>query len=739
MRSIRTSAPAALPGEIYLTDAGRQGIFTADDNDKQSPDDSAMVLVTNSGKRFRRVTNNGTVDARWFGAVPGDGLDDWAAIQKAVDFCTNFGDKYTTVHLGPGVYTISQPIMLYRLAGNGYGFHSTNLEGESSFWESSGNGTTIQCTFKDKFAIGVQLGKGNKIRRLKIIGGFKPPFKDVFSFYQSTFEEFKDPTCRDSGFSPYAGIVIDPFSNSASQIPADGGYPGYRSWYRGTGAVSGSTGIDIEDVFISNFVVGVCSSPNSFTRNAELTLINKIQFNNTKLCISGSQDQEKDNVVSNLGCWGTTHTVFATGLYGACTPGNWYVENVNIAGYVNRLVYNNQAGYFGSHFRNVFAESLGCLGLIFSNQGTTFESSELGFAYYTDWSGEYTYPQIDCSGVTFIGCNFRMYGTFKPVTIHGSSTYIGCSFETVPFANYAVSNYPTFINTFVQGSACPLGLSGSRSMYPAEASQCHSYGHYRISSNQVSLTTDNAQPAMAYPIDLTGGGITLQITTDNKGIRSAVVELKPDQAGRLKKGDVICNSPGESIQAILGTVTAVTANSYTLSYIPSLIKGNVRLYPSVFLPLYTISFLGDMTAGSDQITNVRADFGDFQQFISRGGLMYCSRFINTQSNESWRRSLFRVVSYDAASRTIRLDQRATRTVEGVYFSNANAVKDVHLEDFGEGLTSLKKNESDMLLQQGGHIFTRDSTGNLTSYLVTKSGYYNAPANHDTRQADWKKE
>ncbi|WP_431212369.1 hypothetical protein ACQ86N_42740 [Puia sp. P3] len=47
--------------------------------------------------------------------------------------------------------------------------------------------------------------------------------------------------------------------------------------------------------------------------------------------------------------------------------------------------------------------------------------------------------------------------------------------------------------------------------------------------------------------------------------------------------------------------------------------------------------------------------------------------------------------------------------------------------------------SDMLLQQGGRIFTRDADGNPETYLVTKSGYYNVSASHDSRQAEWRKE
>jgi pectate lyase-like protein len=734
MNELRTARTAVQYNEVYIADAGRQGVFRADAADNRSADDSSMVLVAAGGRRFKRETVNGTVDVRWFGAIAGDGGDDQPAIQKAVDFCTAHGNQYSTVHFGPGIYLIARPIILYKWNGT-YAFHSTNLEGESSFWESSGNGTIIQCTFKDKFAIGIQLGKGNRISRLRITGGFKPPFKDKYSFYQMSFGDFRDPSCRDTDFSPYAAIVIDPFSNSAAQLPTDGGYPGYASWYRGNGSWSGSTGIGIEDVSINGFVVGVCSSPNAFTRNAELTNINKIQFSDTKLCISGSQDQEKGNVVTNLGCWGVTHTIFATGLYGAHTPGNWYVENANIAGFVNRFVYNLQNGYFGSHFRNIFAESLGRLGAIFSHQGTTFESSELGFAYYNIEAGQYLSPQIDCSGVTFIGCNFRMYGTFLPVTIHGSSTFDGCSFEAVPFADYAGHDYPTFVNTFVQFNQCPLGISGSRTILPAEAWQCHAYGQNTITSGAAALTTDNAAPAVAYPIDLMGGPTLLHITVQD-GIRSAMIGLTPDAAGRVRKGDVICPDPDDESQGIMGAVTAVTADNFTLSYIPSWVKEGRKYYLHVFLALRTLTFLGDMTAGSNRITNVKVDFGDPGRFITLGGLMQCNKFVNKQCNPVWRRSLFRIVSYDAAARTLTLDQRATRTAAGVYFSNTNAVKDLHLENYGEGFSFLERYNTDMLVQQGGRIFTTDTAGNTVRYLVTKSGYYNASANHDQRQGEW---
>ena len=739
MTSLRTATPPGLSGNVFITDGGRQGFFAEAPGDSQTPDDSSMTLVTGRGVRYKRVTVDGVVDARWFGAIPGDGKDDWEAIQKAVNFCTAHGDKYTTVHLSPGLYLISQPILLYYWGGTGYGFHSTGLEGESSFWESSGNGTVIQCTFKDKFAIGIELGKGNRIRKLRILGGFKPPFTNKFNFYHSSFEQFTDPSCRDQNFSPYAGIVIDPFSNSATQIPADGGYPGYTSWYRGAGGVNGSTGISIEDVSINGFVVGICSSPNSFTRNAELTYINKVQFADMKLCIAGSQEQEKGNVVSNLGCWGTVHTVFATGLYGAHTPGNWYVENANIAGYVNRLIYNPQSGYFASHFKNIFSESLGRLGTIYSSQGTIMEASELGFAYYTEHTGEYVSPEIDCSGVTFIGCNFRMYGTFKPVTINGSSTFIGCSFEAVPFADYVTGNYPSFVHCNIGGYTNLLGVTGVYNMYPIDAWKSYAYGNYSISRMAATLKIDNARPAAAYPLDLSGATTALKIT-EAGGIRSATVALSPEQSGRVRSGDIICTNPEDRTQGVIGTVTAVTPTGFTISYIPSWVVSGQGYYLSIFLPLHNMTFLGDMTAGSKQITNVQIDFGNMNEFVARGGLMFCNKFVNTRAKEEWRASLFRIVAYDAATRTVTLDQQATMTTPGVYFSNGNAIKEVHVEDYTDGFSYLDVHDANELLQDGGRLFTRDaSSGRTVTYRVTRSGFYNAKVTHDPRQAEWVRE
>jgi hypothetical protein len=742
MPALRALTTRTAPGSIYyLAETGKQGFFQEDPSDHITPDDSVMTVVTLAGDRFKRVTTGGTVNAAWFGAIPDDGKDDQAAIQRALDFCTAHSSRYGTVHLDAGIFTLDGPLLLYRWTGASYAFQSTNLEGESSFWPASGSGTMLQCKFKDKFAVGVQLGKGNRITHIKITGLFHPPYKDARHFYNMSFEEFRDSTCRDSDFSPYSGIVIDPFSNSVNQLPKDGGYPGYRAWYRGTGQRSGSTGIQIEDVSIDGFVIGVCSSPNSFTRNAELTYINKIQFSNTKLCISGSEDQEKGNVVTNLGCWGVTHTIFATGLYGARTPGNWTIENANIAGSVNRLIYNPQAGYFGSHFKNIFAESLGRLGTIYSNQGTVFESSELGFAYYTSDDHQYLYPQLDCSGVTFIGCDLRMYGTFKPVTISGSPNFIGCAFETVPFANYASGGpCPTFTRCTVGDWKTALGVSGTQEIYQPNVCQSFAYGTYSVSSGIARLTVDNAQPAMAYPLHSSGAVTAIRATENSGGFREAKVAIARGEAGRIKKGDVICTGPEDYKQGIIGTVSNLAAGEVTIDYVPTWVQDGEPFHLSIFLPMVNMAFLGDMREGSNVITNVTVDMGDLDTFIQLGGLMRCSQFIDQKSDPPYQASMFRILSYNAAARTVTLDRPAARTMQGVFFSNSDAVKDIHSEHLGSGFSYLDKNGASAILEAGGHIYVRDPASGLTlAYRVIQSGYYNAAHYNDPRQARWQRE
>jgi len=84
MRALSTSVLDADYTYIVRA-AGVNGNFRYDATDTWSADDSAMVIVTGSGKRFKRVTD-GYLNAAWFGAIPDDGVDDSWAFQKMFNY-----------------------------------------------------------------------------------------------------------------------------------------------------------------------------------------------------------------------------------------------------------------------------------------------------------------------------------------------------------------------------------------------------------------------------------------------------------------------------------------------------------------------------------------------------------------------------------------------------------------------------------------------------------------------------
>ena len=363
---------------------------------------------------------------KWFGAT-GNNTDDYTAIQRSINTCIK--NNIRTVYLPAGRYKISRPLIILDPAGS---FCTVEITGESSFWDAN-MGSEIYPTFNNTFAIGVQNGKGCKIRKLKINGLFTPPYtNDRKKFFTTAFADFKDNVCRDSRYSPYAAIVIDPFTNLTGQLPADGGYPALASYYgkfNNFSTQTGSTGMEIEEMSINNFVVGICSSPNGFTRNAEITIINKIQFENCKLCISGGQDQEKANVVSNIYCWGGTHTVFGTDLYGGPRmAGNWNIDHANIAGAVVRFIFNDQHGYFPTYVSHVFAESLGTWGTINSELACEISDCHIDFEYPAV-AGLQTLITSWGENIVYRSCNFRYYGEKTPLKVEGNCVFDHCYFS----------------------------------------------------------------------------------------------------------------------------------------------------------------------------------------------------------------------------------------------------------------------------------------------------------------------
>lgn len=83
LAQVRAMTRTDAPGYIYLSDAGKQGVFNLDLADHATADNTGMVLVTAAGRRYRRQYS-GPVSAGWFDVRTND--DDISAeLQAAVN------------------------------------------------------------------------------------------------------------------------------------------------------------------------------------------------------------------------------------------------------------------------------------------------------------------------------------------------------------------------------------------------------------------------------------------------------------------------------------------------------------------------------------------------------------------------------------------------------------------------------------------------------------------------------
>jgi len=245
-----------------------------------------------------------TIDPVIFGAKGNGIADDTKAIQAAIDSAIKVNG---TVWM-PDKYLTTFPLIACKWdsVNNKYVTYTIRIIGRSRMWDVGGI-SQITYTGKDGFALGIHLGKGCVIEGLNIQGKYVSPVMTTQQFFQSTYQAYGDSTVSNKQYAPHAGLVIDPFRDT---IPPDGGYTALKKYYRGKGGTGGSTGFTINNITFNNLNLGLIFSPNGQTANCELMNVYDIRIYNTRGGIVGCQAQEKSMKLSNINCWGRTHTLF---------------------------------------------------------------------------------------------------------------------------------------------------------------------------------------------------------------------------------------------------------------------------------------------------------------------------------------------------------------------------------------------------------------------------------------------
>ncbi len=223
--------------------------------------------------------------------------------------------------------------------------------------------TVLCANFVDRPAVIFQLNRNSILRNLGIQG------KNTTPFYSPTIPtdnaaDYILAGCPVGHQSPYCGIAIDPFTAS---LPADGGYAGMGSYY-GTGpAGSGSSGIQFENVYIQEFVVGVALSTAGVSQGDLIIFKNtQINFCDTGLVCGNSQSR---NWIFKQGSIAWCRQGFDTINYGAGAgmPANPSVIEDSIFGEIYRIfALNNQSP---TTVRSCYAESIKTLGQFGKNIG----------------------------------------------------------------------------------------------------------------------------------------------------------------------------------------------------------------------------------------------------------------------------------------------------------------------------------------------------------------------------------
>ncbi len=407
------------------------------------------------------------INVKWFGAK-GDGQsDDWPYIQKAINYILDNSAAARTLYFPPGRYVIGRPLLIARFTGNSYKQASISLIGPANSKNISAGYAALAPTFNNTFAIGIQLGKGVLIKDLMITGRFTfPNSLNPIQVDTLAFNEWKDGSTRDNRLSPYAGIVIDPFSDAAVYDRKEDMYPGLHPYYCPNLGRGGSTSVQVVGCSIRNFVVGVMITPSN-QQNGELIDVIDCDISGNKVAYSMGQAQSKECHVVRLKCWQPTHTVFDNMHYGfghADGAGIPMVDGVNIAGHVKQLCSIHAASFSGS-FRNVYAEGLFRLGFVGGLATVSFEDCQIDFA--TQDRG-IPYPDfvVQGSGASFRDCILRFYPGVPGARLLLSGTnnqYEGGVMNAPPIAvninNEGIYSNPAFRHVMMYYSGGILGSS----------------------------------------------------------------------------------------------------------------------------------------------------------------------------------------------------------------------------------------------------------------------------------------
>ncbi len=392
------------------------------------------------------------IDVRSFGAK-GDGVtDDAAAINRAIAAC-QASPLGKVVRIPVGRYKISSPILIVpRSRGEQPSLSLIGADLPAPL-ASRTHASVLLPTFNDLPAVIIHRARGVHVANLVIFGLNQFEEKVTKGYPKSMSGMMKEENfivggCRDSRYSPYCAIAVDPFRDIK---PPDGGYPGFVTYYS-PAMDGGSSNVLLENISIHNFVVGVMLSSSGRAANTSEIGIDNIDVRGCKYSFACGGNQARDVTMRRCqagaayigwdGCTfgdqqGTPPHLndCSAGAckYLFCFPGDWgairiqgfYCEGCLSLGWFGPAFSTTTVSALvsGSEFDMFAPEDVTPDFALFSMCTTTFTGCTFGFSYAP------RFLNLQCP-MNFIGCAFHTPDPTEPrplILENANANFLGCS------------------------------------------------------------------------------------------------------------------------------------------------------------------------------------------------------------------------------------------------------------------------------------------------------------------------
>ncbi|MEM0905734.1 MAG: glycosyl hydrolase family 28-related protein [Pseudomonadota bacterium] len=429
------SASAPLPALAFgdLLTTAREGlvfdVVPAPRDGARAADTPPPVMIpalASEGLALAPIPGPLGFDVRAFGARGDNRQDDTAALQHAIDTAL-YGPVRAPVSLPPGRFILTDTLHL----GYGTTFTGLTFTGAGRVYRGNAHrfaGTVLVARQTDRPALNIQAARGTIVSGLTLLGeagaimaehGMGHPLRATRP--DTTLSDWVDPALPPSAasrYAPYAGLTIDAYGGE----PPSPAYPDVAlPAFAGADGQYGkrtSSNVQLRDMVISGFVVGVAVQPADVDANGDFTAINNLLIERCVYAVSVGNSQSRnvairDSQIHQVFCAFTNNTHGRQrGHFGGS------IDNVSMSFTTNIFQFGTSAYVGPLTVQNLYAESTYRIGDIASVTGNEtaviVQASVFKLGAQTDLRG------VPASSLSLGGAPFAM-------------RFVGCSFAYPQF------------------------------------------------------------------------------------------------------------------------------------------------------------------------------------------------------------------------------------------------------------------------------------------------------------------